>query len=262
MTQIANQTDFVTVAGKKIAGDARRQRSAAGVSAQRRRRDGLDGVSQRPGAAFLCHRAGASGFSLSEGLDQIDNIHDLAWHYVDFFEQFNLNNVPVVGFSLGGWLAVELAILRPELVGKLVMVNRRRIARAGRADGRVVYRRSWINCASCCSYDPAGTIATGNRAAATRRNSTADVLARPRGHGPRRLESVSARSEVAAAFAAREMPDAVDLGPRRQTDSAGARRILRAAHSRARLEVLDQCGHMLPYEKTDEFVRLVTKFAK
>ncbi len=63
------------------------------------------------------------GFSLSEGLDQIDDIHDLAWHYVDFFEQFDLRNVPVVGFSLGGWLAVELAILRPELVGKLVMVE-------------------------------------------------------------------------------------------------------------------------------------------
>jgi pimeloyl-ACP methyl ester carboxylesterase len=30
----------------------------------------------------------------------------------------------------------------------------------------------------------------------------------------------------------------------------------------ARLEVLDHCGHMLPYEKTDDFVRLATQFAK
>ena len=30
----------------------------------------------------------------------------------------------------------------------------------------------------------------------------------------------------------------------------------------ARLEVLNDCGHMLPYEKTDDFVRLATQFAK
>jgi pimeloyl-ACP methyl ester carboxylesterase len=30
----------------------------------------------------------------------------------------------------------------------------------------------------------------------------------------------------------------------------------------ARLEVLGQCGHMLPYEKCDDFVRLVTQFVK
>ena len=30
----------------------------------------------------------------------------------------------------------------------------------------------------------------------------------------------------------------------------------------ARLEILDECGHMLPYEKTDDFVRLATAFAR
>src|SRR5690606_32066708 len=63
------------------------------------------------------------GFALSEGLDKIDDMQDLVWHYVDVFEHFDLQNVPVVGFSLGGWLGVDLAILRPELVSKLVMIN-------------------------------------------------------------------------------------------------------------------------------------------
>jgi len=36
-----------------------------------------------------------------------------------------------------------------------------------------------------------------------------------------------------------------------------------AQHIRgAKLEVFDECGHMLPYEKTDAFVRLVTQFVK
>ena len=63
------------------------------------------------------------GFSLSEGLNDIDSIQDYAWHYVDLFQQFDLRDVPVVGFSLGGWLGVELAILRPELISKLIMVD-------------------------------------------------------------------------------------------------------------------------------------------
>src|SRR4029078_4827403 len=46
-----------------------------------------------------------------------------AWHYVDFLDDQKLAPVPVVGFSLGAWTAVELAILRPNLVKKLVLVN-------------------------------------------------------------------------------------------------------------------------------------------
>src|SRR4029078_156500 len=46
-----------------------------------------------------------------------------AWHYVDFLDDQKLAPVPVVGFSLGAWTAVELAILRPNLVKKMVLVN-------------------------------------------------------------------------------------------------------------------------------------------
>ena len=30
----------------------------------------------------------------------------------------------------------------------------------------------------------------------------------------------------------------------------------------AKLEILDHCGHMLPYEKTEDFIRLATAFCK
>lgn len=63
------------------------------------------------------------GFALSDGLEQIDDMSDYAWHTIDLFEQLGLSNVPVVGFSLGGWLALEMAILRPELISKITLVN-------------------------------------------------------------------------------------------------------------------------------------------
>ena len=48
------------------------------------------------------------GFALSGGLDEIKDIQDMAWHYVDLFEQRGWKQIPVVGFSLGAWLACEI----------------------------------------------------------------------------------------------------------------------------------------------------------
>ena len=63
------------------------------------------------------------GFALSGGLDEIRDMQDYVWHTVDLLAALKLNNVPVVGFSLGGWLGAELAVLRPNLVSKLVLTN-------------------------------------------------------------------------------------------------------------------------------------------
>ncbi|MCE9545507.1 MAG: alpha/beta hydrolase, partial [Planctomycetia bacterium] len=64
----------------------------------------------------------APGFCLSEGLDTIDDMQDLVWHTVDLLDVLNLGRVPVVGFSLGAWLGVELAIMRPDRVERLSMI--------------------------------------------------------------------------------------------------------------------------------------------
>ena len=61
------------------------------------------------------------GFALSEGLDQIDDMVDLVWHYVDLLDALELDRVPIAGYSLGGWLALELAVHRPERVEKLAL---------------------------------------------------------------------------------------------------------------------------------------------
>src|SRR5687768_9250716 len=59
------------------------------------------------------------GFALSAGLEDVRDIHDYVWHYVDLLAALKLDRVPIVGFSLGAWIGMELAILRPSLVEKL-----------------------------------------------------------------------------------------------------------------------------------------------
>ena len=63
------------------------------------------------------------GFDSSEGLEKIDSIEDLAFHYLDFFDLMGWQKVRVMGTSLGGWLAAELATRWPRRLHKMVLVD-------------------------------------------------------------------------------------------------------------------------------------------
>jgi pimeloyl-ACP methyl ester carboxylesterase len=59
------------------------------------------------------------GFGQSGGFDRIDAIEDMAFHYVELFDELGLNEVILGGVSLGGWIAAEFAVRWPERVKKL-----------------------------------------------------------------------------------------------------------------------------------------------
>jgi pimeloyl-ACP methyl ester carboxylesterase len=63
------------------------------------------------------------GFSKSEGLDRIDTMEDLVFHYTDLMDQLGLTQPYVVGLSLGGWLAAELATRYPNRMRKLALIS-------------------------------------------------------------------------------------------------------------------------------------------
>ena len=50
------------------------------------------------------------GFGLSETPDWLDNIQDMAFFYLDLIEALGLERLHLVGTSLGGWIAAEIAI--------------------------------------------------------------------------------------------------------------------------------------------------------
>lgn len=63
------------------------------------------------------------GFNWSDDDDRIDSVHDLAFFYLDFLDELGLDAVDLVGISLGGWIAAELAILAGSRVGKLILID-------------------------------------------------------------------------------------------------------------------------------------------
>jgi pimeloyl-ACP methyl ester carboxylesterase len=63
------------------------------------------------------------GFGDSEGLDQIDDMEDATFHLLDLFERVGVERPILVGSSLGGWMAAELATRYPGRVERLILVN-------------------------------------------------------------------------------------------------------------------------------------------
>ena len=62
-------------------------------------------------------------FGLSDQPDWLDDIHDMAYFYLDFIEVMGLDSVHMVGQSLGGWIALELAVRSTRRLASLTLVG-------------------------------------------------------------------------------------------------------------------------------------------
>lgn len=63
------------------------------------------------------------GFGASDMPDWFDNIHDLAYFYAQFLREQKLDKVHLVGHSIGGWLAMEMAVRDPGRFASLTLVS-------------------------------------------------------------------------------------------------------------------------------------------
>jgi len=75
------------------------------------------------------------GFGGSDEPEWLDNIHDLAYFYLDFMERLDLRDTIVIGSSIGGWVALEIAVRDASRVRALSLVAPSGIHVAGLAKG-------------------------------------------------------------------------------------------------------------------------------
>lgn len=62
------------------------------------------------------------GFGRSEVPDWLDHMGDMALFYLDLLAQLDLSGVHLVGSSLGGWLAAEIAVRDQSRISSLTLV--------------------------------------------------------------------------------------------------------------------------------------------
>jgi pimeloyl-ACP methyl ester carboxylesterase len=61
------------------------------------------------------------GFGDAERPGWVDNIHDMAYAYLDLLDALDLQGVHLVGQSLGGWMALELAVRNTRRLASLTV---------------------------------------------------------------------------------------------------------------------------------------------
>ena len=63
------------------------------------------------------------GYGLSAEPEWLENIHDAAYFYLDFLKKMELTRTLVVGSSMGGWIAMEMAVRDASRIKSLVLVS-------------------------------------------------------------------------------------------------------------------------------------------
>ena len=65
----------------------------------------------------------APGFGRSERPDWVTNPDDFSYIYLDLVEKLALRDMVMIGFSLGGWIAAEMAVKDDSYLSKLALVD-------------------------------------------------------------------------------------------------------------------------------------------
>jgi pimeloyl-ACP methyl ester carboxylesterase len=73
------------------------------------------------------------GFGKSSLPDWLDSIDDIAHIYLELMDRLGLTRIDVIGFSIGGWIAAEMASKTPDRINRLALIGPVGV-KTGRAD--------------------------------------------------------------------------------------------------------------------------------
>ena len=199
------------------------------------------------------------GYGASPGIEDIESMEDLVFHTIDVLDALRLERVDVVGLSLGGWLAAELALRHPARVGRLVLVDAAgtRVPGTPRED---LFMAAPARARQLLFADPASALARQIvpdappperlEAALRGREAAARLLWNPHVQYRKltsRLGRIKAPTLVVWGAQDRLLPRA--LGEAYQRGIPGAT-----------LTTIDGCGHLPPVEQPERFARIVLDF--
>ena len=204
------------------------------------------------------------GFLTSQGIDEIHDMEDLVYHYLAYMDGMKWKAVDIVGVSLGGWIAAEIAARYPDRVSKLALVSsvgiwihEHPIADFFALDSRFPERFKELlfydtNCPAAQMIGSPGVelpdemlINVLNAFAATAKIGWNPLL-----HDPR-LEKLLSRVTA---------PTLCLWGQNDRIVPPVYGEKFVALIPNATLQLVPECGHLVPFEKPDAFVKAVSTF--
>lgn len=198
------------------------------------------------------------GYGLSDEPEWLENIHDVAYFYLDFFEALRLENAVVVGSSMGGWMALEMAVRDTARIGSLVLVSPAGIAAPGAEPADIfllppeqMVRSLFVD----QKYAEARLAIPETPESVDRdlknRHATARLAWEPRLHDPH-LPKWLHRIRI---------PTAIVWGADDRILPVAMAHELKRRIAHAELHILERCGHLPQVEAMETFCDLVFRFA-
>jgi len=207
---------------------------------------------------FTLHMPAHPGFGLTERLEWIMHVRDLAGWYLRALEELGLERVNVLGFGLGGWLAAEMACQSPQSFNKMVLVSPPGIKppQGEILDMFLLVAKEYLESSfldpnttrefpSICPEEPSPEQVELWECA---REEAARLCWRPYMYHPA-LPHLLGRLK--------DLPTLLVWGEQDAVIPTSAGEAYQQAIQGARLEKLPGCGHHPESEKTEEFVGLV-----
>ena len=199
------------------------------------------------------------GFAATPVPEDCDSIDDLAYLYLDLMESLDLAEIVLMGFSIGGWIAAEVAVKSTARLARLVLVDAVGIKVGDRETRDIadVFIHSPAEIDRLMFHDPANApdpaamSEEALRLQAHDRQSLALYGWEPYMHNPK-LPGRLHRIDVPTRLIWGESDGIV--GP---AYGAAYRDLIPGAD----LVVIPEAGHLPHIERPDEFVRRVLEFA-
>ena len=201
------------------------------------------------------------GFGQTPRLDWVMNMRDLAGWYLMALDELGLGPVNVIGSSLGGWLAAEMATMDPGRFRKLVLVGATGVLPP---EGYIydIFLSVARECIAACFHNPEACPEFGESC--------------PEAPEPEQALAWEVAREEACRLGwkpymyypglphllgrLKDLPTLVVWGREDAIVPVSAGQLYHQSIPGSRLEILNNCGHLPPVEKADEFLSLVRNF--
>jgi pimeloyl-ACP methyl ester carboxylesterase len=199
------------------------------------------------------------GFGDSKRPEWMESIHHQAAFYEWFLRDAGLEQVDLVGFGIGGWIAAEMATMNSQNLAHLVLVG---AAGVKPVEGEMldIFVRRWRDVVEACVDNPDAEefqrIYTespivdfgGHREAG--RTMTTRMCYRPYMYSP----------ALPALLGGVRTPTLIVWGTEDRIIPVECADLYRQAVRGARVEVMEDCGHWPHFEKPAELAEIVSRF--
>jgi len=197
------------------------------------------------------------GFGGTPRPEHFAAVEDLALTYLSLLERFELSEVLVIGFSIGGWIAAQMAVLDASRIDRVILVN----AVVVQVEGETiadVFTLAPQELSALSFHDPAKFSIDPTRFTPEQKAQMAGNFRTLAiyGNAPE-MSDVKLRSRLASV----STPTLVVWGASDRIAKPSYGRAFAAAFANAKFELIENCGHLPQIEQPDTLTRLVVDFA-